>query len=351
MKINREVFLKALEAVSPGLSAREVIEQSSCFVFKGGNIYTFNDEVLCTIKSPIENITCAVPAKQMLDLLGKIKEDEVEVELKDDKDGQQFMIKGNQKRAGVRIETNVLLPVENVDVPDSWNKLHDDFCEAIGTVKSCASSDEQQFLLTCVHIHPEFVEACDRLQIARYPVKTGVEKSTLVRAESIGKILSGGVIEMAETKNWIHFRNAVGLIISCRRFMDDYRSLDAFLSSKETTKVTLPGGLDEIVSRAEVFSGENSIGNYVIVELRGDVIDFKGEGASGWYQERKKISYEGTPIKFCVAPKLLVAVSKKSNDCHIGTGRLLIDTGKFVYVTCTSDPDEVKGSKSEGKKS
>jgi hypothetical protein len=36
-----------LKAVEPGLSQRDVVEQSSCFVFKNGYVYTYNTEVFC----------------------------------------------------------------------------------------------------------------------------------------------------------------------------------------------------------------------------------------------------------------------------------------------------------------
>ena len=45
MRVSREKLMQALEAVSPGLANRELIEQSSCFVFKSGMVMTFNDEV------------------------------------------------------------------------------------------------------------------------------------------------------------------------------------------------------------------------------------------------------------------------------------------------------------------
>ena len=48
MKIDREEFLKQLESVLPGYSTKEVIEQSSCFVFKKGRVYTYNDEIACS---------------------------------------------------------------------------------------------------------------------------------------------------------------------------------------------------------------------------------------------------------------------------------------------------------------
>ena len=56
MLIDRAKLLAALELVSPGLSPREILEQSSCVVFRGGRIATFNDEVACSVKFPMGEI-------------------------------------------------------------------------------------------------------------------------------------------------------------------------------------------------------------------------------------------------------------------------------------------------------
>ena len=63
MKINREELLNQLESVLPGLSTREIIEQSSCFVFMNKEVITYNDEISCSHKSrlDIEGAIVATP--------------------------------------------------------------------------------------------------------------------------------------------------------------------------------------------------------------------------------------------------------------------------------------------------
>ena len=137
-------------------------------------------------------------------------------------------------------------------------------------------------------------------------------------------------------KSWIHFRNSAGLVLSCRRYLDEYSSLDKFITDKGTIPVTLPVGLEEVIDKAVIFSEDNAGGNHVTVSLKSGRITIQGEGASGWYMERKKITgYKGDPIKFKIAPKLLLEVSKKSNECGVASDRLFIDTGNFAYVTST----------------
>ena len=78
-KVNRELLLQQLQAVQPGLSDKDVVEQSSCVVFKDGKITTFNDEIACSIKTDVK-FTGAVPAKALIELLKKLPEETIEIE-------------------------------------------------------------------------------------------------------------------------------------------------------------------------------------------------------------------------------------------------------------------------------
>lgn len=335
VRVNREKLLSTLEFVSPGLAVKESISQSSCFVFHDGRVCTFNEEVFCTVSSPISGITGAVTAKQLLDLLSKLKEDDIDVEQRQG----EILVKGSGRRGGVRMEAEVLLPVDQVELPTEWLKLESEFSDAIQAVYDCASQDQSEFVLTCVHVHPEHVEACDRQQVARYPIRTGVRSSTLVRAASISKMVPLGMIEISESPSWLHFRNAKGVVFSCRRFLDEYKEMGQFFLHPENERITLPGGLEEIIAKAEIFSTENKVGNVLTVEIRQDMISIKGEGASGWFEERKPLVYSGSPIKFDIAPRMLLAISKKSNDCYLRKHRLVVETGKLFFCVSTVVPE------------
>jgi hypothetical protein len=77
-----------------------------------------------------------------------------------------------------------------------------------------------------------------------------------------------------------------------------------------------------------------------MVELRPNKLRIKGEGASGWYREVKKLKYSGEPLKFRISPKLLIAISQKHNEAMISSDRLMVNGGKFQFVTCLGKADE-----------
>ena len=72
MKATREKLLKEVEAVLPGISQKELIEQSSCIIFKDGKIYTYNDEISCRYYTHLK-INGAVSAMPLINILRKMK--------------------------------------------------------------------------------------------------------------------------------------------------------------------------------------------------------------------------------------------------------------------------------------
>jgi len=327
MKINREKLLGQLESILPGLSTREIIEQSSCFVFQNKVVMTYNDEVACTQESCLP-VTGAIPATPLISILRKLKEEELEITI----DKKELLIKGNRKKAGIRMDADILLPINLVEKPKKWKDLPDDFANAITIVKQCAGKDETKFSLTCVRLTPKWIEACDGYQAARYTIKMEVEKPTLVRKESIKYIEELGVSEFSETKNWIHFRNSSGLILSCRRWVEDFPKLSKLLQITGTP-TKFPKGLTEAVEKAEIFSAENVEDNQIEINIKPNKLQIIGRGVSGYYQEIKDIKYKGKPLSFRVAACLFANLIRHHNTCEVTKDRLKIAVGKYTYVT------------------
>lgn len=331
MRVNREELLRALEAVSPGLATKEIIEQSACFCFTGDMIKTFNDEIACSRKSPVSGLQGAVQASPLLTLLSKLSEEEIDLEQKDG----QLLVKGKSRRAGINMEQSVTLPIDVIEEPGEWKPLDPEVIEGVSIVQECASQDDGQFALTCLHLTATHIEATDNFQIVRYPVTLAIEQDMLVRRDAIKCLIGLDMTEFSESSAWLHFRNPAGLVISCRRYLEEYPELTAFLEV-EGSIATLPGGLVEAIEKAEIFSSENAVGNKVLIDLQPGKLLLEGRGANGWFQERRMISYAGEPLKFMIAPKLLVSITQRANDCTIGPGRLLINSGRFKFVGCLS---------------
>jgi hypothetical protein len=335
MRVNREEFLRALQAASPGLSVKESFEQSTCFVLENGEIVSYNDEVSVRCPSGLpDDWRAAVPAKKLLEILEKLGGDELDVELTD----AELKLRGKGESAAVFVESEITLPFDGVDAPGDWADLHAEFGDAVKLVQECAGKDATQFFLTCVHVAPKWVEACDNHQITRYRIKTGFSESCLLRQAAVRHLHVLGVSEFSEGRAWVHFRNPDGLVISCRRYAEEYKDFSAILDV-EGHPAQLPKGLGDAAAKAAVFSAEHKDVNLVKVELSAGKVRVVGQGVTGWYRKTHKISYDGEPLAFMISPDLLAGITAKHNDCTLSEKFLRVDGGKWTYVTRLTSPD------------
>lgn len=328
MKVSRDALVKHLHRLDAGLSPKMTVEQSSDFVFKDGEVMTFNGEIACRSKSMLNGVEGAVSATEFKSILEKMHEDEVDITATK----KEVLITGKNKASGIRLDPEVTLPIEQVEVPQKWKKLPHGFAEAIDMVCKCASNEEQFFYLTCVHVHPNWVEASDNIHAIRYMIDTGFTERALVRHTSLRHIVELEMTKVSETDNYVHFKAPSGLILSCRKFTDEFPNLTKFLEV-EGSPVTLPKSLVDGAARAEVFSSEDKEANRIRVQLKDRKLTLKGEGSKGWYKEAKKTSYKGEPVAFYISPKLLVEIIEKHDEAVINNRRLAVRGEKYIYVS------------------
>lgn len=336
-KISREDLLRVLASVQPGLSPKETVEQSNCFVFTNGEVVTYNDEVCCRAASPLGDFTGAVKAGKLLEMLEKIPEDKIWVDAKGDK----LVIRWTGERSWLRVEQEILLSMP-MEKPKKWTKLDPEFSEAVSVVKECASQDQSSFEMTCIHIVPGWIEACDNFQLCRWKMETGFEGSTLVRQNALQHIVTSGADEFAVTSSWVHFRNKEdGVYFSCRYYEEEYKDFSKLLNVKGGTLTRLPKKLAEVAERSAIFSAENDKNDRVTVTLKDGRVFVESEGTSGGHMGAKKVSYDGETMVFLISPALLAQLVRKHEECHISPGRLNVKGEKFSYVACLIDPEDV----------
>jgi len=346
-RVKREQWMKCMAGVEAGLSPKDGIEQSSCYVFQGGRIWTFNNEVACSMKlpKPLRSIECAVPVVGLRGLLSKIDDDELEVSLGSDEDGSQsqghLLIETKKRRVGLRVQIEIRLPISEVEMPDMWMKIPDGFSEAVDTVQQCASKDESIEILTCLHLHPSGIEASDNFQAIRYKLKTGLDQPVLAKRDVLVKVVCLGMEEWAVDKAWLHFCNSAGLTVSCRRQEGKFPSISSLLEV-EGQKSPLPKGLVDAAVKAEIFvekPAQDDQGS-LTVDLRSGKLLLRADGPLGWYEERQKISYDGESLKFRIAPRLLREVCLRSEECVVGESKLMVEGDRFVYISCLAVEDD-----------
>ncbi len=330
MQVNRQKFLEHLQLLDAGLSPKETVDQSSHFVFKDGEVMTFNGEIACRKKSMLNGeVEGAVSALQLKKMLEKMTEEEIGIDVTKN----IFKITGHKKETEFNLDSEILLPIDQVEPPEKWRKLPEGFADAVNMVYQCASTEEQFFHLTCVHIHPNWLEASDNIHATRYTIDTGFKDSALVRHTSIKHIVDLGMTKVSETETYVHFKAPSGLIFSIRKFSDEFPDLEQFIQV-EGTPVVLPKSLAEGTGRAEILSSEDKEANRVRVRLKSGRLILKAEGVSGKHREwTDKIKYKGAPVDFYISPSLLTQIIEKHDKAVISSNRLAVKGENYVYVS------------------
>jgi hypothetical protein len=198
----------------------------------------------------------------------------------------------------------------------------------------CVGTEEDRFELTCVHLHPDYLEACDNYQLVRYPLKLGSKSPILVRGSSLRGVVSIEAKEVSQSENWLHFRNSAGLVLSCRRYAEEFPDVSELLDVEGET-IKLPGELKEAIVKADIFSSDYTESNLIGIDLRSGRVRIEGRGQFGWYSETTKIKYGGEPLRFYVGPALLSSLIGMDREFVLGDGKLKVDGGKFTLVVVT----------------
>jgi len=332
MKIEREHLLATLEAVQPGLSSSGDIEQSQTFVFLGDRVMTYNDEV--SVSCPIEtDFKGAVKGEEMVKLLGKLKEKEVEVEITDG----ELHVKGGKVRAGIRLEAEITLPLEEVKPPSdpkAWTPLPEKFAEGLRFCQFSASTDKGKPVLNCIQVSGQHVVSCDNFRLTRYDLgKTkAFPRDLLVPAKTVPTLLGYNPETYAAVGGWLHFRMASGLVFSCRTFEEAYPKTEQLLNV-EGDEVEFPEEMKDILSRAEVFAkGKAGTDSRIEVAFKGSEMMVTGRGEWGWLKEKAKVAKGSTSARFLINPVFLSDILGLLRTVTIGDRMIKLTGENFAHV-------------------
>lgn len=350
-RVNRGEFLQALEAVKPGLSPKGRVEHSNSFSFRNGYVEAFNDEIACRMRTKLpKEVKGIVASKSLLAYLAKITDDAIDIRVNDET--KEFTILGRGRKADLLTQFEDTFAIDGVERPgkSTWKPLSPRFGDAVAMVAECAlKADEanQNNVLTCVHVHPTFVEASDDVQWCRFRVKTPTPAAFLVRKEAVKHLVGLDMTEFAETESWVHFRNPAGLVFSCRRLVLKYPDVAHLLESVNGRKMTLPKELAGAVEAANVFAAEDKDANALTVELEPGVMRLRGVGVSGRAVEKKKCDYAGPKAAFMIQPKMLVEITKREAVCAIEKNdkdamQLRMKGDRWQYLSELAPPAEVR---------
>lgn len=338
MTINKEDLRVALERVRPGLASRELIEQSTSFAFLGDRVVTYNDEI--SVSHPVKDLDIrgAVKAEALYDFIARAPKDELEIEI----EGTQLRIKAGRSRAGLVLEEDIRLPIEEVGKIGKWKKLPNGFLDGLKMSYHICSSDMSRPVLTCVHANGRYLEASDAYQIIRYELEEEIPYAPfLLPASSAKELLKyEGVAEISKGKGWVHFRTKDGTVFSARIFDGEFPTIDHLLEV-EGSEITFTGSVMEALERAYIFARDSGKEMPVVtVTISEGSMLLRAEGESGWFEESLRVRYKGDRIRLMIGIESLITLLKQQKKSILGTNRMRIAGDSWVHVVATMVPED-----------
>jgi DNA polymerase III sliding clamp (beta) subunit (PCNA family) len=334
MEIQKDQLKSALNLLKPGLSKKDIITNSNCFVFNKGYISSFNDELW--FNYPVEGITeyFAVESDEILELLDKTKTDKVTIEVTDD----YLLLHAGKANAGFKL-VQVDFPVDvamfdNVE----WQELPDDFQMAIKFAAMSASDDLTNPILNCVSIKPDgTVSGTNNFRLSNWVLKSELPiEDTLIPADSVLKILTIKPTSFVTDNDWVHFKNDEGVIASCRVVYETFPDVSKALSKvKGGELIMFPDDIIDILKRAEVFTDDEKIAQTITITRKRNYLIIDSESdAKGFFKERIVMDSESADFSFMINPLFLKDILKQSKKCMLQTESYLISFhgDNWVYM-------------------
>lgn len=336
MKINKQELLKALSAAKPGLSAKEIVEETVRFIFTGKEVTTFNDKICIII--PFEtDFACSVHGDEFYKILSSIKEEEVDITVVDN----QMKINAKKTKAGLSTiigeKERVISLIENLQTSTKkkgfWKKLPEDFLQGIYLCMFTASKDMTTKVRCCVAVKGDKIFSTDNLRISRYILSSEMEEM-LIPARDAMELVKYEVKKYGLSDGWVHFITNEGIMFNCRIMLGDYpfTSISKYFREPEN-EIEIPVEMKEVMKTAAVVAeGEVDIAKVVEVIIEAGKIICKSEdkGKKWLVKEIDFPEYEGDKVLFYVNPSFFAQVLDKSTSLFLVQGEELPDKAVFT---------------------
>ncbi len=327
-------FLNTLNSVQSGLSTKEVMLQSTSFVFKNGFVTTFNDSIAMTAPTGLDpSFNFAVDAKTLLTFIKKVKKKEIDLSLS----GKKLLINGKVFMTGI-VVNEINLPLGQLDFTEDreWIDIPTDFFYYLKMSASVCSKESDKF--SNVHITNDVVEACDNrhIIICDFPTDIGKQEALINAKVAIQLCKHNNMVQYHFGNSWITFRNAIGVMFACRNIVEKYPILQQMVDGKTTKNpevITLPKELSEAIKRAAIFKSDETNVFGLTVYLTNDEITVESMNNYGFHRETLDIIFNGD-IGFAIDPEYLIYILEETDNLYFHEETKCITfTDREEYVT------------------
>jgi len=329
MKVDRKELVEKLTLADLGRvggSELETLIQCRSYVLKDKQLITFNGEICCKIPTELD-FDVAIPGDDFKRLLQKFPDDEIELEKKNN----EIVITGKRKKAGILFE-EIQLPYDEIPDKGTWSIVDPDVPKMLKFASNTCGKDYAQILTTLVHITPDYIEASDNFRLFRGTVSTGFSDNFCLRGATAREISRLDLSEVCHKDGWLHFKCEDGAVVSCRCAGEEYHDNIGSVLAVTGEECVLPSNLADILERAQVMQDTDSENPKAFVQLNKNELYLKTQKDQGWYEERKRIKYDGEEIKFQVNPQFLYDILSYTRKVVVAEKRIKIEVDNIEFV-------------------
>jgi DNA polymerase III sliding clamp (beta) subunit (PCNA family) len=330
--------MEILNILILGVGLKENDLQQTCYVFKNGTVYAYDDEICMSGAAPVGmcDITFAVQAKEFHSLINKLRDAELDIELTEN----CLIVKSSRVKAEIVIESEIKMPIDEIQFPKSTLPLPDDFSKALNLVLPVVGKDMTKPLSTAVHLDGAHIEASDTDKCARYTLGSSVFDEPLYISKSSAALTAKThPTHFAVSNGWIHFHFAEKYYLSCRTKYKGQPGSDLTeLLESRGSVLTLSEEIPDALERAGLFveskDGTEIIheDKYVNIKIVDNWVYVSGRGAIGSYEEKIRTEYTGKKIHFAINVGLLLTAMREKQTCEICKNWIKIFDEKFCHI-------------------
>jgi len=338
MEIKKDDFISVLNAVKPGLSRKEIIEQQGHFIFTGSSLVTYND-LLC-IHYPFEtDFKCSVKAEDLEKILSKITNiDTIDISLSDD----IFHIKA--KGLHVKLHTlhedsqmvldDIKALQEQINGCENWFPVPKNFLEGVSLCKWAASKDETLGRLTCIKVDGEDMMSSDGIRASWFKLEGKMcEVPFLFKASTAGMLPVMEIEEAALSESWLHLATKENAMYSIRLVKGDFPDILKHFNDIEGPKIKLTKDIVNSVELSSVMSeGKLPEDKAVLVHIEKDKMEFFSKNDRGSVMKEIQVESTDESRLFSINPHLLLQILDKSTTMTIQETNVIFESGSFKHL-------------------
>jgi len=336
MLIKTEDFKKILQTIKPAISKREVVEQSTHFIFTGTDATAYNDRIC--ISYPCESdFVCSVNSDDMSRIINGFSSTDIEITMKDN----QLQVKGKKARSGLACieEGPIMKMIQDLNTKNllknyKWYNLPAEFNEALNLCLFSASKDVSLVELSCLSISNKGIISSDNLRISSYSLSIDVPRDFLIPLSSAEELAKIKVTKLLLTEAWAHFATEENIIFSCRIVSAEYPDVFEFFEMTDAMKLEMPKNLKKTIDSI-IFSveGDIDIDKKMQLTITDNKICCRAEKQNCWIEQDIDIEYNSETIQFDINPIFLAQILEKSTTMKIEPGKALFESGdNFKHV-------------------